>query len=337
MLEKDRSQILSCTAQFKNLFDSKISVLGGTGFVGSWIVESIEALNVNYSANISLVLYSRNSLAAKKKFAHLDATTIEYIDLDLARSDGFQLSGSDFFIHGATPSIKGTGYLDSDQAHQATVRGAQLIREIVARSRDKSVVMHLSSGAVYGPQPLNLKNQPETEMLGEYVDLNSYAKSKIEAEKIITELNFLENTIGLNPRLFTFYGPGLSLVDHFAIGNFMGDILNNRIIEIRGNPQTVRSYLYPTDLIISLFALLSKPMSGAINIGSADAISILGLAESMNAILGGLGVSLPTTESLPSNYVPEVQFLRFNYGIKSQVGLEEGLLRWHEWLIKGDA
>jgi len=332
LLEIDRAQILSHAPLFKSLFNSRISILGGTGFVGSWITESIDALNAEFSANITLTLYTRNRLAARAKFHHLNASSIHYVNFDLASNKSIELEGSDFFIHGATPSVIRTGFHDSELAHRSTVRGAELIRDAVEKSRSRSVVMHLSSGAVYGFQPLSLEYQPEAELKGELLGINSYADSKIKAETIIQEINQLENGIGVNPRLFTFYGPGISLEDHFAVGNFMDDILKEKVIVIKGNPKTTRSYQYPTDLVVSILAILSKPIAGAINIGGSDPISMEDLAGKMSDTLGGLGFSLAGNESLPSNYVPEVKFLKTNYGITNQVSLEEGLLRWREWL-----
>jgi nucleoside-diphosphate-sugar epimerase len=333
LLEIDRAQILGQVTLFERLFNSRVTILGGTGFVGSWIVESIEALNEEFSANVSLTLYSRDTSYAREKFQHIHTTSINYLELDLANSGDATLESSDFFIHGATPSIIRTGILNSEQGLRSTVRGAELIRDAAVRNPNKSIAMHLSSGAVYGRQPLSLKFQPEAELRGELMGVNSYASSKIQAERIIQELNQLENCVGINPRLFTFYGPGISLQDHFAVGNFMNDILQKRPITIQGSPETTRSYQYPTDMVISILAILARPQAGVINIGSDDPISMVDLAGQMCDTLGGLGSSLGNKESLPSNYVPEVNFLKANYRITNQVCLDDGLLRWHEWLL----
>lgn len=79
---------------------------------------------------------------------------------------------------------------------------------------------------------------------------------------------------GTNPRLFNFFGPGLPLKSHFAIGNFVHDALNENQIKVTGSLETMRSYLYISDLVIQLFALSTKPTLDVLHIGSKSSINL---------------------------------------------------------------
>ena len=83
-------------------------------------------------------------------------------------------------------------------------------------------------------------------------------------------------------RCYAFLGPHLPLDTHFAAGNFLADALASRPIHIASDGRALRSYLYPTDLVIWLWTLLfrASPLH-AYNVGSDRPISIAGLAETI--------------------------------------------------------
>ncbi len=324
--------ILNQVSRFQKLYNSKITILGGTGFVGTWLINAIDSINGEWDSRISIELYTRDSRKAQKKFEGLKFTLITYTELNLSSKVNIKLNSSDYFIHGATPSVVRTGFSNKDLVYKSTVNSAMLIKLAMERSPYKSVAMHLSSGAVYGSQSLEVKLQPEIEIGPIKSGLSTYARAKIEAETYIQELNSSKLLIGLNPRLFTFYGPGIALDEHFAVGNFMGNILKKEMVLIKGNSSTVRSYLYPTDLTIWLLTILARPILGPINIGSEKPITILELARNMNSILGGIGVHQSQIEAEATNYVPAVESIRVNYELKQEVELEDGLIRWKNWL-----
>jgi dTDP-glucose 4,6-dehydratase len=137
-------------------------------------------------------------------------------------------------------------------------------------------------------------------------------------------------------RCWAFCGPHLPLEAHFAIGNFIGDVLAGRAISIGGDGTPRRSYLYAADLAIWLWTMLFRaPALAPINVGSERDVSIRELAEIVAATLA------PATQiriakqaapgAAPARYVPSVERAEEMLGLRERVGLEESIRRTFAW------
>ena len=107
-----------------------------------------------------------------------------------------------------------------------------------------------------------------------------YAVAKQDAEKAIIDLG----TAGLNvsiARCFAFVGCWLPRDQHFAIGNFINDMLNNRPIVVKAKHQVYRSYMYADDLVEWLMTIADHSSTDCpiYNVGSDEAINICDLAK----------------------------------------------------------
>ena len=140
----------------------------------------------------------------------------------------------------------------------------------------------------------------------------------------------------ISPRLYAFAGPGIVLDEHFAVGNFLRDGTEGKQIAINGNPSTMRSYMYPTDLTIWILTALLKPKYLNVNIGSEIPISMLDLANLISDMTSKKGVKILGDDKVDSNYVPSTLCFIQNYLVSEQIDLSNGLERWIEWLIKSE-
>jgi dTDP-glucose 4,6-dehydratase len=161
---------------------------------------------------------------------------------------------------------------------------------------------------------------------------NEYAKVKVSTEMLLNDLQAKSGAKITNPRLFAFAGPRIELNEHFAIGNFLRDGLSGHKIMVKGSPETIRSYLYPTDLTAWLILLLANPSSENLNIGSETSYSMLQLATLVSTLTSNKGFQLLNPDSEASIYAPSTSKTREMLKVRENVTLENGLERWIQWL-----
>jgi dTDP-glucose 4,6-dehydratase len=174
--------------------------------------------------------------------------------------------------------------------------------------------------------------QLETEDSEIFETLSEYGKAKYETELLFRD-NFEPNEFEVsNPRLFTFYGPGIPLDKHFAIGNFLRNAMNKEPIVVNGNPDTVRSYMHPIDLVIWIIKLLLNPSTSTLNFGSDAPITMANLASRINEITGNKGIEFIGKSEPVSVYFPSTIKARGHLKVKQSIKFEEGIERWISWL-----
>jgi dTDP-glucose 4,6-dehydratase len=126
----------------------------------------------------------------------------------------------------------------------------------------------------------------------------------------------------------------LPLDEHFAIGNFIRDALAGSEIVIKGDGTPYRSYLYPTDLITQLLALLVRGKSyRPYNVGDARAYSIREIATE-TSVQTGVGVEIlgkPMPGARAARYVPDISRVQAELGVKSPIGISQAIGRTLEW------
>ncbi len=137
-------------------------------------------------------------------------------------------------------------------------------------------------------------------------------------------------------RCWAFCGPYLPLDQHFAIGNFIGDVLAGRPIQIEGDGTPRRSYLYAADLAVWLWTILFRaPTLVPINVGSAHDLSILELAQTVAMTLNPQTEIRVARKVVAGNpllqYVPCVDRAREVLGLRQTIGLEECVRRTANW------
>jgi nucleoside-diphosphate-sugar epimerase len=312
---------------------TKILILGGTGFIGSWLTRSLLFMNREYNLNLEVIVTTRNMKVALQKFEFWANDALRFLQLDLAGVQSIPIADIEYVIHGATSSTLVTGSKDTKQVFDSTVTGAESLIKSISLGESIPNVVHLSSGAVYGNKNFKLFREESLRYPNELV-LSEYAKAKVEAEKLFNEATSRNLIRGANPRLFAFYGPGMVMNEHFAVGNFLSDALNKREINVSGSPLTTRSYLYPTDLVTWILSILLNPVNQAIHIGSENGISMFDLAKTINKLSNNHGIIITNPNLEPSHYVPSTSITRQLYRLKEIVTLEEGLVRWIKYLEK---
>ena len=333
MFQHDRDLLLSSGFTFQEFDGSKITILGGTGFVGQWLVYALTEFGAHVGFTPEITVVTRNTSKAQKLFNEKFGIKVKISEFDFT-SGSMELEESDFFINGATPSTKKTGMENAEAVYTSSINASSSIIRSAIKHQNQPRVVNLSSGIVYGSQALSERNQPERPISIQPVSPSGYLNAKIAAENMFSTASADGVVNSISPRLFAFAGPGIALDEHFAIGNFLRDGLQGKEIEIKGNATTIRSYLYPTDLVIWILAALLNPKNFNGNIGSELPISMFDLANQISEMTSRKGVRVLGEHTPASNYVPSTLGFRQSYGVSQRVTLTDSLERWIWWYLR---
>ena len=299
----------------------KVLLLGSSGFVGS-------SLRDEKRADLYLCHHTTRSLNGSSPGVFfwdvLDVSTLN--------------PTYDVIIHAATPASAELNASNPKSMYELNVRAMTNVIEFAARHETPPIVLFTSSGAVYGDMPIDLERFPEGwTRLSSFLSLSSaYAEGKIAAESLLVDASSEGKCVGLLARLFAFSGVHLPLDRHFAIGNFVRDVISTQTISIRGDGSPIRSYMDGQDMAQWLLRIIDAGSSSDIyHVGSERAISIRDLAT-----LVGERYQLLTETSVKINvlgqtspldgvsrYVPSTDFTQRTLGVRETITLEDSIDR----------
>ena len=189
----------------------------------------------------------------------------------------------DVVIHGVADSTIGPqlpGYAKIEKSIIATINIANFAKRANVRK-----IIYLSSGAVYGSalRPHESLSELTLNMASPVV---YYALGKLSAERYLQSF-CLEHDISLTIlRAFTFGGPDLPRDTHYALGNFVQNVLDGEDISIKGDGKVLRSYMHQDDLCEVICMMINDDKSNIFNVGSDEPVSIKDLAERIIALSG---------------------------------------------------
>ncbi|MFC5498464.1 NAD-dependent epimerase/dehydratase family protein [Caenimonas terrae] len=302
-----------------------IFVTGGTGFLGSWLVESLLQQNRIHALGLRVTVLSRNPAAFSAAYPDLAqdaALTLHQGDI---ASFEFPAGRFGLAVHAALPVASAT----PDLVETARL-GARRMADFV-RHAGVGRLLHVSSGAVYGPHPPGVERLAEDTAWDTAAAANDYTLAKRAEEQV-----FADAVDGcITARCFALIGPRQSPDSGTASAQFIDRAANGLGIRIEGDGQAVRSYQYASDTAAWLVALLARGRPDrAYNVGSEEALSIAALAQKVRAIAGGppvevLGRAAPGRAG--ARYVPDTARARQELGLANQVGLDEAIARTLRW------
>lgn len=304
---------------FKYFQGKRFFITGGTGFFGKSILDCAS----NSGIDMELVILSRDPAKFRQNYKLNEKKNlkISFIEGDILNCT-FPAGVFDYVIHAAAEAD--TCQEDAPGNENLILEGTKRILNFSARAKVQGMLF-ISSGAVYGAQPA------ETRCISENCNpepTTFYGKGKLLAEQLCADS-------GLNvllARCFSFVGPRMNFMSHFAIGNFIKNCLCNETISIHGDGTALRSYLYADDLVRWLFTMLLNGQKGRpYNVGSDRAVSIRELAETVRRLLGAendievLGQTVPG--AAPNRYIPSIERAKNELGLSIATELEEAILK----------
>ena len=327
------------TEVLKPLANRHLFISGGTGFLGTWLLELIAILNAGYQFSTQVTVLSRSAPDFARRHKHLGGRKeYRFVEGDIRYLTELPRD-TDFVLHAA--ALTDRRLFASNPTVVGEVNGVGTIRLLRAANLLEHVkkVVLVSSGLVYGPQALSVERIDESSSSGFPCDTANavYAESKRFAEAMASSFVSETKLPLVIVRPFAFVGPYQSLELPWAVTDFIRDSLAGRSIKIMGDGSTVRSLMYASDYAYwTLAALACGRERNAYNIGSPHPIDLLSLARMITQhfmpqpeILTKIGQAGHETTRL----VPCVDKARRELGVEITVSLPEAVqkaIAWHK-------
>jgi dTDP-glucose 4,6-dehydratase len=294
-------------------------LIGGSGFFGRSFLDAFQrGLLAQWSIE-QITVVARSATALRRDHPDLVGHGIVLLDADASRVD--RLPSADFVIHAAS-TTDARRYAENPEAERANILAAtdNYVR-LAQSSHRRSRVVYTSSGAVYGQQPVDLAQIPESFRPGDSAELAShkraYAEAKRASEQRIAALGE-EGICTAVARCFAFVGFHLPRDQHFAIGNFLADGLAGRPIKVRARKAVYRSYMHADDLVRWLMTIASaaSPDCPIYNVGSDEARTVAELAGVVAARFNVPAEVPAISEDEVDRYVPAIAKARSELGLE---------------------
>ncbi|WP_455537643.1 NAD-dependent epimerase/dehydratase family protein [Terrisporobacter sp.] len=237
----------------------KIAVLGGTGFLGGYVVDKLKKEN-----NIPVVLTRReiNETFEKCQYRMTDYTKEDLID---------KLSDIDAVVHLAAKRAS-TGNISEFHDNETLT---QNLYDACVELNIKNIV-YASTISVYSDEaclPWNEDNLPCPKLM--------YGVSKITCEYIG---NIYSSKKGLNIKNLRFaHLYGFNEKNNYMINRFFRQAFNKQQLVIENKSISKREFLYAKDAAKAIYyALKKKDIAGTFNIGSGAALTNYEVANMIN-------------------------------------------------------
>jgi UDP-glucose 4-epimerase len=301
----------------------RLLVLGGTGFIGSHVVDQV------LLRGHQVLIVSRRPEPFRAPLPNVSYLSVDYRqteDLRLALRD------CDAVLHMVSSTVPATGdehpRLDVNDNLVAIIS----LMELMLAEGVRRLVYLSSGGTVYGvpdvvPIPENHPLRP----------INSYGIVKVAAESYIKLFSRTRGLSSIVLRPSNPYGKRQAKDGkHGLISTILRRALASQSVEIWGDGSIVRDYLHVEDLARLAVMAVESDVTGTFNAGSGQGTSVrelIGLAEEVTGRRLDVNFGPQRSVDVPVS-VLDVSNAREVFGWEPEIALREGVARTWEWHLE---
>ena len=243
----------------------KISIIGAAGFIGQSLVN-----HLGNKINIKLKLIdTKDRIKILMKKETINQHEINYINYNNEKSIEESLKNTDILINFFTLTNPQTSMSNDYLKSLEEIKINSLIFKYSNFFKIKKIIFISSGGAVYGKTnkfPINEQYHPNP--------ISAYGISKLCSEKFLSLYRDIDS---VSLRISNAYGPlQFKNTKIGFISNAIDKIINNKVINIWGNLDIIKDYIYIDDICkaIEIIIYTKNLKSDLYNLSNSKGISI---------------------------------------------------------------
>ena len=292
----------------------KLLIIGGSGFVGSSIVDNAVNKKLIKKKINEIFVLSRSIKSKQKKYRHVKIT---YINNDILNVK--KIPQIDYIIY----CLKNTDIKISNNYFNKFLK-------LLKTLKNKPNILFTSSGAIYGKntnkKKVSEKKKIDIKAINNFKGYKKkYAKEKLFLEKKFKDLSTKNYNVSI-ARCFTFIGKSIVRYN-YAISDLINAANNKENITLNSKIDVFRSYMHSDDLSNWLITILnnSNTKCPIYNVGSDKVINLKNLTKKIG-IMSSKKISIKIKKSNKFDYyIPSILKAKKELNLKNSINLKDAL------------
>ncbi|KKR88176.1 MAG: NDP-hexose 3-C-methyltransferase [Candidatus Woesebacteria bacterium GW2011_GWB1_41_10] len=345
IVEEDLNNIVESLGNVAHKLEGKtLLISGGSGFLGSYINQTINLLNEKVLKRKCFVISVDNYITGSEKknfLGEIKSNKFEFIQHDIRLPINVKRN-VDYIIHAA--GLASPFYYQKYplETIESAVMGAKNLLELSRLKRVKSFLF-FSSSEIYGDP--DSKHVPTKEDYAGHVSSVGPRACYDESKRLGETLSLVyHQQFGVPVKIvrpFNIYGPGMKPNDYRVIPTFVSKALSGEPLPVHDKGSQTRTFCYVTDAVSGFLKILLSEKNGEVyNIGNEKpeitvydlALAIAKVSPKKVAIKKiEYPASYPAGE--PQRRCPDLTKSRTMLDYNPKVDLDTGLRRSIDWFI----
>jgi len=305
----------------------RILVLGGSGFLGSHIVDKFLA------ERHDVVVYDLYPERFRRSPAGITFYTGDFGNVGAL--DELIATGFDAIIHCVSTTTPKSSNESPEFDIQSNVIGTLYLLDICVKRNVGKVVFLSSGGTVYG----DIGSKDMVDETHAVRPMCSYGVSKLTIEHYLDVYRHLRGLNYVALRLSNPYGERQSPLRALgALTVFLHKTLKRENVEVWGDGRVTRDFIYVRDVANAVYLATVNPVSGIFNVGTGTGLSLRDILVEISDVLGR--EPCVTWLSSRSFDVPRIVLdatkLKKATNWCCRTGLQDGVAITAEWLRSTD-
>jgi len=296
-------------------------VLGGAGFIGSYLVDVLLARGDEVVVVDNLLTGRRDNAErhlGEPRYRFLEHDICQPIPIEGPAQAVFNLASPASPIDYARLSLE-----TLDVGSIGTRNALDLARRVGA------TMVQASTSEIYGDPAMHPQREDYFGNVNTVGPRACYDEAKRFGEALVSTYARVHRVPVRLARIFNTYGPRMRTDDGRVVPAFVTEALRGEDFTIFGDGTQTRSFCYVSDLVAGLLALLEKGDARPVNLGNPREMTLIELADAVRKVVGK-GGRLRSVQPLPENDPqkrrPDISRARALLGWEPRVSLEEGLV-----------